>query len=139
MADTLTAIAKGQGLTWPSCMWIDLPDGGRPRVLVAADAASRAKGLMGRLRLNYDEGMLFVFDSPGSHPMWMAGMLVPIDVLWLHSDGTILHTEYALKPCTAADPRDCPDYGAGVDNCKYVLELAAGRAAFMKIGEKVSF
>jgi hypothetical protein len=43
----------------------------------------RSRGLSGREGLEPDSGMLFVFESPGRHGIWMRDMNFPIDILWI--------------------------------------------------------
>jgi uncharacterized membrane protein (UPF0127 family) len=72
--------------------------------LITADIANtpekRALGLSGRETLLPDTGMLFVFDTPGSHDIWMKDMRFPIDILWIDINGTIVHIEKNVSPDT---------------------------------------
>jgi uncharacterized protein len=61
------------------------------RAEVAADAATRTRGLMMRERLGTNEGMLFVFGDKASHCFWMRNTLVPLSVAFLEDDGTIVN------------------------------------------------
>lgn len=61
------------------------------KVEVAADDAQRAKGLMHREKMGRNEGMLFVFDEPAYHSMWMKNTLIPLSVAFVDADGVILN------------------------------------------------
>ena len=61
------------------------------RVEVVANDAERAKGLMHRKSLGKDDGMLFIFDEPAYHSMWMRNTLIPLSVAFIDRDGIILN------------------------------------------------
>ena len=51
----------------------------------------RATGLMFREKLAKNDGMLFVFDEPGYHAMWMKNTLIPLSVAFIDGEGRILN------------------------------------------------
>lgn len=61
------------------------------RAEVVADSASRARGLMYRKNLPPNGGMLFVFDEPAIHCMWMKNTLIPLSVAFIDDRGTIVN------------------------------------------------
>ena len=61
------------------------------RVEVMATDPDRAKGLMHRKSLGANDGMLFVFDEPGYHSMWMKNTLIPLSVAFIDAQGVILN------------------------------------------------
>jgi uncharacterized membrane protein (UPF0127 family) len=63
------------------------------RAEVAADVATRARGLMFRREMPSNAGMLFLFDEPGSQCMWMKNTLIPLSVAFLDDDGKIINIE----------------------------------------------
>lgn len=64
------------------------------RVEWSGSSATRRKGLLGRERIDEDEGM-YIVPTQWIH---MFGMRFPIDVAFLDSDGRVLHIHHRLKP-----------------------------------------
>jgi uncharacterized membrane protein (UPF0127 family) len=94
-------------------------------VEVAADPASRARGLGYREGLAAGTGMLFVFPQPAPRGFWMKGMRFCLDIIWIN-DGQILGAAEAACP----DPPGTPDENRGrygtEEPAQYVLEVPAG-------------
>ena len=61
-------------------------------VSVADTHLSRLKGLVGRLRLKYDDG-LWVVPSQGVHTL---GVLFPVDLVYLDSECRVIHLVESL-------------------------------------------
>ena len=61
------------------------------RAEVAATVEQRMKGLMFREKLGANDGMLFVFDEPGYHAMWMKNTPLPLSVAFVDGEGRILN------------------------------------------------
>jgi len=61
------------------------------KVEIAATDADREKGLMFRKQMGRNDGMLFVFDEPAYHAMWMKNTLIPLSVAFIDRDGVILN------------------------------------------------
>jgi uncharacterized membrane protein (UPF0127 family) len=103
------------------------------RVEVAASPEEQAKGLMFRTEMGADEGMLFPHDPPRRASFWMKNTVIPLDIIYVGTDGRILNI-------VDAKPYDLtPLPSAGVASA--VLELNGGRAAQLgiKAGDKVSW
>lgn len=81
---------------------------------VAKTASERRTGLMWRTSLPENAGMLFSYPSERSPEsgFWMHNTLIPLDIAFLDSDGTIVSIRH-MTPCKALDSRDCPTYPAG--------------------------
>lgn len=78
------------------------------RVEVVATDAERQKGLMFREKLGRNDGMLFVFDEPAYHSMWMKNTLIPLSVAFVDAKGEILNVldmePHSLDTRMAAGP-----------------------------------
>lgn len=64
---------------------------------VAADDASRERGLMSRTNLSENEGMVFVFPTPRSVAFWMKDTPTPLSVAYVGPSGRIFEI-HDLKP-----------------------------------------
>ena len=109
---------------------------GRLIVAEIADTPERwERGYMYRREVAEGEGMVFVFPEPALRPFWMKNTLVPLDIIWLDEDRSILHIEASTPPCKA-DP--CPSYGP-LRKASIVLEVRAGTAAAggLKAGDRL--
>ncbi len=89
-------------------------------------------GLMYRKEVPKDGGMIFDFGQPRPTTMWMKNTLVPLDMLFLGPDGTVLAIAQNARPHSER----LIDPGVAV---KGVLELAGGRTKELGIkpGDKV--
>ena len=93
---------------------------------IAETPETQMKGLMGRQRLADTQGMLFVFERVKPRKFWMKGTAVSLDILFVGSDGCVVHTAESTPPMsnqrvTSGKP------------VKYVVEVRAGFAKRFKI------
>jgi len=102
-----------------------LPDGAGLMLELAITPEEISNGLMFRPSLPDDRGMLFLFPRRRLPSFWMKHTLIPLDILFLDGDGTVVHVVREAPPC-ATDP--CPQY-VPPEPVWAVLEMAAGGAA----------
>ncbi len=103
----------------------------------------RVKGLMNRKELAYDGGMLFVFQKEDMLSFWMRNTLIPLDIIYMDKNGTVtaIHTMKTEPPqaTNESDTAYCarlPLYSS-IKPAKYALELNAGMASEIKVGDKI--
>lgn len=93
---------------------------------VAANGEERAEGLMYRESLPENHGMVFVYDEEGQRTFWMKNTLIPLDIIYLDANRTVLNVAEAEPQPNASDddleryPSDGP--------AQYVIELERGFA-----------
>ena len=80
---------------------------------------TRMRGLMFRREMEDDHGMIFVFRDPAHQTFWMHNTLIPLDMIFIKPDRTILGIVRNATPETD-DPRDVPG------DSLYVLEVNGG-------------
>lgn len=106
-----------------------LPSRAVYRVELARTPEEQAQGLMFRESLPEKSGMLFLFTDAAPHHFWMKNTMIPLDIIWMDSDGKVLFVSARTPPCLA-DP--CPTYGPGIP-AWIVLEIGGGVAARERI------
>ncbi len=97
------------------------------RVEVAASPDQQERGLMYRRSLEPDHGMIFPYNPPQEVGFWMKNTWIPLDIVFIRSDGTIVRI-------THAQPMDLTPLPSG-EPVSAVLEIAGGRAAQLGIKE----
>ena len=106
-----------------------LVDGIPLEVQIADTDPRRVRGLMFQDPLPPDQGMVFVFDDPGRHSIWMLNMQFPLDIIWFDRDGMVVHIEEDVPPCkTALEITTCTSIVPDGESF-YVLEVTAGFVA----------
>ncbi|MEK9968083.1 MAG: DUF192 domain-containing protein [Ferrovibrio sp.] len=68
------------------------------RVEMADTDATRARGMMFRTSMAPDAGMLFDFKHEQLASFWMRNTLLPLDMLFIKADGTILNIHQRAIP-----------------------------------------
>jgi uncharacterized membrane protein (UPF0127 family) len=133
----LGLLAAGPLAAAPDVVPLTLPSGKVLQVEVMVKDEDRAMGLMFRASLPLDRGMLFLFEQPDFHGIWMKNCKFPIDILWLDEQRKIVHVEESVPACKA-DP--CPVYEP-LRRASWVIELNAGQARREKavVGSAVTF
>lgn len=115
----LTALSLSSGASAQGLPAMELTAGMyRIEAEVAATEPSREVGLMRRKTMPPQHGMLFVFDAPGRHCMWMRNTLLPLAVAFIDEQGSIINVE-EMAPQT--DDSHCAAKPA-----KFALEMNGG-------------
>ena len=106
-------------------------------VEVADTLRKRSLGLGKRTSLKKGWGMLFVFEKRKPHRFWMKDMQFPLDIIWLDNH-RIVHIIHNAKPTNS---RDVPEVMTSPVPVNFVLEIAAGRAAKLRLktGQPMKF
>lgn len=107
-------------------------------VELAVTPQQRAQGLMFRRHLDYNRGMLFIFENEGRYSFWMKNTFIPLDIIWLNKDKEVVFIEENAQPCK--ENFLCPTIRPKAE-AKYVLELNAGvvNDIGLEVGDRVSF
>lgn len=90
---------------------------------IADESNEISRGLGGRKSMLPNEGMLFVFDAPGTPSFWMKDMLFSLDFVWIAENGRIV----AITPSIGID--SYPITFTPPEPIKFVLEVNAGISA----------
>jgi len=112
------------------------------QVELALSEMERAKGLSGREVLGDNEGMLFIFETPGLYNFWMKNMKFPLDIIWLApSEGGDTEGMQVVHIKKDARPESYPATYGPDENAKYVLEVNAGFSEKnnLKEGDRAQF
>jgi uncharacterized membrane protein (UPF0127 family) len=102
------------------------------KVELAIEEPQRLQGLMYRKTLGKEDGMLFIFDEPGYHSIWMKNTLIPLSVAFVDKDGVILNI-VDMEPQTL-------DSHMAAGPAVYAIETNRGWYADKKVkaGDKVT-
>jgi uncharacterized protein len=92
------------------------------RVELARNEQQRARGLMFRRELARDQGMLFIFDETSEHPFWMHNTLIPLDLIFLGDDRSVVGVVANAAPQTDTQR-------TVKEPSRYVIEVSGGEAA----------
>ncbi len=119
----LVATLMSVSVAWAECREdrIDLrDDGGSARftVEIADDDAERSLGLMYREEMAEGHGMLFLFDPPRPVSFWMRNTPLPLDLIFIDSEGRVLNVLQGKPFSEEAIPSE--------GTAKAVLEVNAG-------------
>ena len=99
------------------------------RLEVAATSASQETGLMKRDSMPADHGMIFVFAEEAMRDFWMKNTRIPLDILFVSSNGTIVSIHQMAPYDEQLTSSDFP--------ARYAIELnlGAAREAGAKVGD----
>lgn len=93
---------------------------------VADTPEKQATGLMNRISMAKDSGMLFIFEGNVEHYFWMKDTLIPLDMIFIDQEGKIINIH---KNATPLSLDMIPSSGP----CKYVLEVNGGTCEYKNI------
>ena len=121
-------------------MLVTLPDGTKITAEVMVHPMDMMRGMMYRDSIAPDRGMLFIHNGEGKYPYWMHNVKIPLDIVWMNKNHTVVEISRDTPPCTSARASDCPNYG-GHQMAAYVLELGGGQAKKHSVdeGDTISF
>ncbi|MDQ3848962.1 MAG: DUF192 domain-containing protein [Thermoproteota archaeon] len=94
------------------------------------------RGLMFRQQLPLNAGMLFAFNSEEPQTFWMKNTLIPLDMIFIDSNSTIVDIFENFPPC---EQEQCPTY-TSEQSAQYVLEVNAGfvNEKDVRIGDRLA-
>lgn len=103
------------------------------RAEVAGTEAERAKGLMGRRLLPKNGGMWFDFNGPSITSFWMKDTFIPLDLIFVGRDMTIVHIHENARPMDETPIASPVPYW-------YVLEIPASfaRVHRLRVGDHIA-
>lgn len=98
---------------------------------VADEPHEQEVGLMFRESMPVDRGMIFVFPNEQVRSFWMRNTLIPLDILYLDSDGRIV----SIKTMKPKDETPI----SSEKRARYAIEVNAGvaRGLGLKVGDRV--
>ncbi|WP_421781633.1 DUF192 domain-containing protein [Kiloniella litopenaei] len=100
----------------------------RFNIEIASSNEERSQGLMYRKSMAVNAGMLFVYEKPNNVTMWMKNTYIPLDMLFLNSEGRIVYIKENTTPHSTKTISSDQDVIG-------VLELNAGTA--FRLGIKI--
>jgi uncharacterized repeat protein (TIGR01451 family) len=110
---------------------------GEPAANVTLEVADRpnerARGLMHRESLPENHGMVFVYGEADERSFWMKNTLVPLDMVFVDENGTVLNVEHAEPPAPDTPDSELATYSSD-GPAKYVIELEQGFANETGVG-----
>lgn len=98
-------------------------------VYLAQDFEQQRRGLMFVRSMPERTGMLFIYESDDIRSMWMKNTYIPLDMVFARSDGSVSSVIHRAEPHTLASR-------ASIEPVRYVLELNAGAARRLGIGNR---
>jgi uncharacterized membrane protein (UPF0127 family) len=88
---------------------------------IASTDKARQRGLMYRPAMAEDHGMIFVFQQEEPLSFWMKNTLIPLDIIYMDSGGTVVSVKQMQPHDESGVPSEKP--------ARYAIELNQGMAA----------
>lgn len=86
---------------------------------IAKSISQKSAGLSKRTKLCSNCGMIFIFTKDGFQPFWMKDTLIPLDMIWINSNGQI-------TDIITANETNSTNIIQNTQPARYVIELNAG-------------
>lgn len=86
---------------------------------IAADPATRQRGLMYRRQMTLNQGMLFIFDDEDMRSFWMANTPIPLDIMFVGADSQMVNIARRTKPLSQ-------EHVNSTGPAQYVVEVRGG-------------
>jgi len=101
-------------------------------VEIAERPEQRSQGLMERLSMAEDAGMIFLFEreQPVGAGFYMYRTRIPLDIAFIDENGRIIAI-LAMEPCASPNPATCPRYSP---NAPYHATLEVNSGYFARHG-----
>ena len=97
---------------------------------IADTPETQTKGLMGRSSLDYNNGMLFVFESLKPQKFLMKNTAIPLDIIFVGEKGCVVNIAESTTPMSGNIYRS-------KGPIKYVVEVKTGFAKHFKIDKSI--
>lgn len=94
-------------------------------VTVAKSETEKTRGLSGKQSLLQNQGMLFVFSTPGYYSFWMKEMKFPLDIIYIRKDTIVTILQHVPAPAPQTEISNLPIYKPTLP-ADTVLEINAG-------------
>ena len=98
-------------------------------VYLAISFEQQRRGLMFVRKMPETTGMLFIYEDTDYHSMWMKNTYISLDLVFAREDGSVSSVIHEAQPLSLTSQ-------ASIEPVNYVLELNAGTARRLHIGNK---
>jgi uncharacterized membrane protein (UPF0127 family) len=102
---------------------VTFPSGTTLETEVADTPEKLLFGLAFREALPPSTGMLYIFETTGTHRVNTRQYKVAVDMIWLDESRHVIQLLENVPPCSS---ETCPTYGPGSEPVRYVIQTAAG-------------
>ncbi len=105
------------------------------KIEIAETEGAITQGLMNRSSMDFDKGMLFIFDDNRARSFWMKNTIIPLDIIFIDINNKIVAIKERTTPYSEAQVT------SNNIAAKYVLEVNAGFASKygIQVGNEVYY